>query len=137
MLCIRFLIGITRILQTPIRFISNRIRIFIFSIRFIRKGTIRSLMNWDSSEIFGFGTPLLFPMILHDPALKYLTFAIRLMPSLPADTCMASAKKAFSYLCLASPERCMRTMSPSLMLSLLVNLFMSKVRMILGKISDL
>ena len=50
--------GITRILQTPFRFISNRIRILIFAIRFIRKGTIRFLINSDTAELFGFGTSL-------------------------------------------------------------------------------
>ena len=59
MLCIRFLTGITRVLQTTIRFISNQIRIFIISIRCIRKGTIRFLINSDLSELFGFGTPLI------------------------------------------------------------------------------
>ena len=65
MLCIRFLIGITRILQTPIRFISNRIRIFIFSIRFIRKGTICFLINSDSVKLFGFGTSLVSPKMMN------------------------------------------------------------------------
>ena len=58
MLCIWFLIGITQILQTPIQFMSNIIWMGLISFQFIRRGTIWFLMNLDSAELFGFGSPL-------------------------------------------------------------------------------